>query len=108
VHALQPPELGEAGEHPGQLGVLVHVALAEENAASGVQASGEQDGGGVVKALAQLGWLVGDGGRVQVDDAEDAIAALLAGDVLGDGPDVVAQVLAPGWLYAGEDPHALP
>ena len=34
-----------------------------------------------------------------------ALAALLAGDVLGDRADVVAQMLAPRGLDAGEDAH---
>ena len=43
----------------------------------------------------------------QVDDAVDRrIAPFLACHVLRDGPDVVAQVLAPGGLDAAEDPHA--
>ena len=108
VHALQAPELGDARQQPGQLGVLGHVALAKQDAARRVEARGEQDRGRVVEALAQLGRLVGDGDRVQVDDAEDALAALLARDVLGDRADVVAQVLAPRGLDAGEDAHGAP
>ena len=42
---------------------------------------------------------------MQVDDAVNALATVLAGDVLGDRADVVAQVLAPCRLDAGEDPH---
>ena len=105
VHALEPAEFGDAREQPGQLGVLVHVALAEEDAAGRVQPGREQDRRRVVEALAQLRGVVGDGQRVQVDDAEDPLAAVLAGDVLGDRADVVAQVLAPRGLDAGEDPH---
>ena len=101
----EPPEFGDAREQPGQLGVLAHVALAKEDAARRVEARGEQDRRRVVHALAQLRGVVGDGQRVQVDDAEDALAALLARDVLGDRADVVAQVLAPGGLDAGEDAH---
>ena len=95
---------GDGGEQPGQLGVLAHVGLAEEDAALGVEAGGEQDRGGVVEPLAQLGRVVGDRDRVQVDDAEDRrLAALLPLDVLADRADVVAEVLAAGRLDAGED-----
>ena len=59
VHALQAPEFGDAAEQPAQFGVLLHVALAEKDAALGVEARGEQQGGQVVEALAQLGGLVG-------------------------------------------------
>ena len=71
-----------------------------------VEPGGEQDRGRVVGELAQLGRVVGDGRRVQVDDAVDRLAAILALDVLADCTDVVAEVLASGRLYAAEDPHA--
>src|SRR6202035_663245 len=105
MHPLQAPELGDAGEQPGQLGVLRHVALAKEGAARRVEAGREQDGRRVVEPLAQLGRLVGHGDGVQVHDAEDALDALLAGYVLGDRADVVAEVLAARRLDAGEDAH---
>src|SRR5205807_4570463 len=71
-----------------------------------VQPGGEQDRQRVVHALAQLPRVVGDGRGVQVDDAIDRLAgAVLAGDVLLDRPDVVAQVLSPRGLDAREDPH---
>ena len=71
---------------------------------SGSRPGGEQDRRRVVDARAQLGRVVGDGRRVQVDDAVDRrVAAVLAGDVLRDRADVVAEVLAAGRLDAGED-----
>ena len=85
--------------------MLGYVALAEQDAALGVQAGGDEDRGRVVDALAQAtGSSARD--RVQVDDAVDrGIGAVLALDVLHDRPDVVAEVLAPGRLDAGEDDH---
>ena len=68
---LSSPSDGHRGQQPAELGVLVHVALAEEDAALGIEPGGEQDRRGVVDALAQLGGLVGHGRRVQVDDAVD-------------------------------------
>ena len=70
-----------------------------------VQWVAAQDRGRVVEPLAQLAGVVGDGDGVQVDDAEDALAALLACHVLDDRADVVAEVLAPGGLNAREDAH---
>ena len=96
---------GDRGEQPAELGVLVDVGLAEEDAALGIEARGEEDRRRVIEALAELGGLVGDRDRVQIHEAEDALAALLRLDVLGDRPDVVAQVLAPGGLDAAEDAH---
>ena len=99
VHAVEVAVGGDRGEQPGELGVLAHVGLAEEDAALRVEAGGEQDRGRVVEALAQLDWVVGDRDRVQVDDAEDRrLAPILALDVLADRADVVAEVLAAGRL----------
>ena len=106
VHAAELAERRHARQQPRQLGVLLDVALAEQDAALGVEARADQDRGRVVDALAQLGRVVVDGDRVQVDDAVDRrVAALLAGDVLDDRADVVAEVLAARRLDAGEDPH---
>ena len=70
-HAVEVAVGGDRGEQPGELGVLADVGLAEEDAALGVEPGGEQDRGRVVEALAQLGRVVGDRDRVQVDDAVD-------------------------------------
>ena len=96
---------GDRAEQPGELGVLDHVALAEEDAARRIEAGREQDRRGVVGALAQLHRVELDGDRVQVDDAVDGVAAVLPRDVLRDRADVVAEVLATGRLDAGEDAH---
>jgi hypothetical protein len=79
--------------------VLVHVGLAEEDAALGVEARREQDCRRVVDKLGQLPRVERNGQRVQVDDAVDRLAAVLPRDVLDDRADVVAEVLAPvGWM----------
>ncbi len=107
VHAVEVAEGGDVGEQPSQLGVLGDVGLAKEDRALRVQPGGQQQGGEVVQALAQRRRLVGHRQRVQVDDAEDALAALLPGHVLRDRPDVIAEVLAARRLDAGEDAHWL-
>ena len=106
VHAVELPDRRDARQQPGQLGVLGHVALAEEDAALGVQPGGDQQRRRVARAPAQLLRVVGDRRAVQVDDAVDRrIGLVLALDVVEDRPDVVAEVLAPGGLDAGEDDH---
>ena len=55
VHPLQPSELGQRAQQPRQLRVLGDVALAEQDAAGGVEPGRQQDRGRVVGALAQLG-----------------------------------------------------
>ena len=79
VHAVELADGGHRRQQPGQLGVLVHVALAEEHAALGIQARGQQQRQQVVEPGAQLGGVVGEADRVQVDDAVDRrVAAVLA------------------------------
>ena len=107
VHPVELADRRHRGQQPAQLGVLLHVALAEQDAALGVETRRHQDRCRVVDALAQRRRVVVDGGRVQVDDAVDrGIRAVLAFDVLPDRPDVIAEMLAPSRLDAGEDHHA--
>jgi hypothetical protein len=106
VHAVELAHRGHRREQPAQLGVLLDVALAEEDAAVGVEAGRDQDRGRVVDALAQLGRVVGHRDGVQVHDAVDRrVAALLSRDVLRDGADVVAKVLCARGLNPREDAH---
>ena len=105
MHPAELAERGDGGQQPAQLSVLVHVGLAEEEAALRVEAGGEQHRGGVQQALAKISRVVGDGDRVEVDDAVDRLAPVLPGHVLRYRADVVAQVLATGGLNAREDAH---
>jgi hypothetical protein len=104
VHALQLAVRRDRRQQPAQVRVLVDVALAKEDAAFGIEAGREQQGGGVEHPQAQVDGVVGQRRRVQVHDAVDRrIAAILPRDVLRDRADVVAEVLAAGRLDAAED-----
>ena len=46
-HAVQVAVGGHSAEQPGELGVLVHVGLAEQDATLGVEPGGHEDRGGV-------------------------------------------------------------
>ncbi len=106
VHPVEVAVRGDRRQQPAQLGVLADVALAEEDAARRVEPGGQQHCRGVLDVAAQLLRLVGDGDRVQVDDAVDRrVPPVLAVDVAAHRADVVAEVLAPGRLDAAEDPH---
>ena len=59
VHAVELADGGHRRQQPGQLGVLVHVALAEEHAALRIQARGQQQRQQVVEPGAQLRGVVG-------------------------------------------------
>src|SRR5690606_35471725 len=102
-----PPGLahaGEAGEDPGQLGVLADVGLHEHGGALRVEPRGEELGGGDAAAAAQRGGLGGHRDRVQVHHAVERVVGLLQRDPLADRTQVVAQVEGVrGGLDAGEN-----
>ena len=93
-HALEPADRGEAVEHPGQLGVLFHIGLAEDGAGLRVDAAGDVERGDFARLGAEVGGLdgLGDGDRVEIDDAEDVIELILHLDPLAEGADIVADV----------------
>ena len=105
-HPLEVPLRRHRREQPGELGVLAYIGLAEEDAALGVEARCEQDRRRVIDELGQLARVERNRQRVQVDDAVDRLAAVLQRDPLDDRADVVAEVLTPSRLDAGEGPHA--
>ena len=64
-----------------------------------VEARGQQDRGRVVGALAQLSGVVGDGDRVQVDDAEDPSPCSWAATYWEIAPIWLPRCLRPvGWI----------
>ena len=107
-HPAQLAEARDRAQQPGGLGVRRHVALAEDGRALGVEPGREQHRGQVERALAQVGRVVLDRDRVQVDDAEERLAELLRGRVLAEAAAEVAEVLRARRLDAGEDPHRPP
>ena len=86
--------------------MLADVGLPEQDAALRVQPRCDQHRRGVERIARQRLRVVRDAGRMEIHDAVDRrIAAILALHPAADGPDVVADVLAPGRLDAGEDAH---
>ena len=75
---------------PGQLGVLVHVALDEQRADLGVEADGQEQRGQLEGLAPQLGRVLRDGEGVQVDDAVERVAVLV-GDPVAQRPEQVAE-----------------
>ena len=106
-HAGELAELGVAVEHPGQLGVLRHLALDEEDALFQVDAHGQQQGVGLQHVLAQGGGLLAHGDGVEVRQAVDAFVIFLQADKILQGPQVVAQGEGARGLDQAEDPFFL-
>ena len=84
------------------------MALGEHGRAIGIETGREQHRVQVERALAEVGGVVLDRDRMQVDDAEERVAALLRRRVLPEPADQVAEVLVPGWLDAGKNSHVFP
>jgi hypothetical protein len=103
VHPVEVPVSGYRGQQPAKLGVLMHVGLAKQNATLRVEPRREQNRGRVLDTLAELGRVVVDRDRVQVDDAIERFAPLLPLHILANRADVVTEVLAAGGLDARED-----
>jgi hypothetical protein len=101
-HAPQLAERGRALHDPAQLGVLVHLALGEQRAHLGVEPGGHQDLGDLERLGPQHGRVLGDGERVQVDDAVDGGVVVLRHHPAPDRTQVVAEVDVAGRLDAGE------
>ena len=92
-HALKPRQRGDHAQQHRELGVLRNVALAEDDAALGVDPTGHPVGhhleAGVVDALDVL---VPGGERVQIDHRVDALVVVLQAHPVAQGSEEVADV----------------
>jgi len=102
-HATELAERCRALEDPGQLGVLVHVALDEERGHVGIDADGEQQLGQLERAGPEVGGILRDGERVQVDDAVEGVGSVLVGHPVAQRAEQVAELHVAAWLDARED-----
>ena len=102
-HAAQLAEGGDARQQPGRFRMRRHVALEEDRRALRVEPGCEEHGREIERRLAELRRFVGDGDRVQVDNADEGLALFLGRGVLTKTAAEVAEVLGPCGLDAGED-----
>ncbi len=103
-HAVEPAEAGDAVEDPGELGMGRHLALVEHDRPLRVDAGREEGGGDLADLRLQLGRILPERDRVQIDDAVEALR--LAGLHLHEplhGAEIIAEMQVPGRLHAGED-----
>ena len=107
-----PPQLAHgdrALQQPGQSGVLGDVALDEEGATVGIEPDGQQVQGRIERVGAQVGRLDLRGEGMEVDHAVEGVVAVLEGNPVPEGPEVVPQREVAGRRNAGEDPvHGAP
>ena len=102
-HAIEPAEPGDAIEHPGQFGVLGDLALVEHDVFFRIDAAGDERRGHLADGLRQFGRLLPDRDGVQIDDAINAVVAVLQFDKALDGAEIIAEVQVAGRLHAGKN-----
>lgn len=76
-HAVEPAQGRNTVEHPGELGMAGNVALHEEDRALGIDPAGEQCCCHLARIRAHRFGIVDRGERVLIDDAIDALEAVL-------------------------------
>ena len=99
-HARQLTKLRVAGQHPGKLGVRGHVALYKQNMLLRVDAYGQQQGGQLTCAAAQVCGHLAHGQAVQVGHHVQAVVIGLQEGPVAHRTDVVAQSRRAGGLNA--------
>ena len=99
-HSLQLPEAGQSAEDPGQLDVLGNLGLVVEKGTLRVDTYRQQHPGRLVPSRPQVSRLIGDGHRVEVDNAVDRLVVLLEGDPVPQGPHEAPHVEVAGGLNA--------
>src|SRR4029077_1679288 len=88
-HAVEPAEPRHTIENPGELGVFGDLALVEYDILFGIDAAGEKRRGDLADGARQFARILPYGDGVQVDDAIDAIKAILQLDEALDGPEII-------------------
>ena len=108
-HAVEPADAGNAIEHPSKLGVLGDLTLVEDNVLLGVDATGKECSGYLAGRPRQFARILPHRDGVQIDDAVDAVIAILQCDKLGDRAEIVAEMQVAGRLHSGKytllEPH---
>ena len=70
---------------------------------AGIEPAGDQDLGQFERLGSDLAGRLGDGQGVEIDDAVEAVGAVLVLDPVPDRPEEVAEVEVTGGLDPGED-----
>ena len=101
VALLEPAEIGDRQQQPGQFRHFRHIRLPEQGRLPGVQAQREQVQCRVAGQGPQLGRVADRCQGVQVGDEIERLLVVLQSDVLANGTKVVAPVKTPRRLDPG-------
>ena len=82
--------------------MLGDLALVEDDVLLRIDAAGDERRGHLADVARQLGRVLPDRDRVQVDDAIDAVVAVLQLHEFLDGAEIIAEMQVSGRLHAGK------
>ena len=102
-HAAHPAHAGDAVEDPGELRVLGHHRLVEDDLLVAVDAGREEGRGDLARLRGELGGILPYGDRVLVDHAVEAFVVVLQAREVADGAEIVAEMEVTRGLHAGKD-----
>jgi hypothetical protein len=97
------PEPRHAIEHPGELGVLGHLALVEDDRALRVEAAGKIRGGDLANVAGQFLRILECRDGMHIHHAIDALMRFLHGNPVHHGAKVITEVKRVRRLHAGKD-----
>ncbi len=102
-HALQPANRSDAGQHPRELGMSGNAGLHDDGGMFWIDPDGDENSGELLDLLSQLGGILVQRDRVQIDDAENAVIVILDCHPILECPQVVSDVWISGGLDSGKD-----
>ena len=101
-HAVQPANARYAIEHPRKLGMFGHLALVEDDVFLRIDATGDEGRCHFADIGDKLLGVMRLRDRVHIDDAIDALMALLQLDEFDDGAEIIPEMEIAGRLNAGK------
>ena len=103
-HAAHPAHAGDAVEDPGELRVLGHHRLVEDDLLGAVDAGRQEGRGDLARLRGKLGGLLPDRDRVLVDHAVEALVVVLQAREVADRAEIIAEMEIAGGLHPRKDP----
>ena len=103
-HPVEPAKACDAIEHPGELRMLRHAGLVEQDRTLGGDARGNQACRDLAGALAKLLRVLRHGDGMQVDDAVDGFKIILQRHPVPDRTKIVAEMQIACRLDTRKDP----
>ena len=102
-HPIEPAHARHAIQHPSQFGMVRHLGLVKDNMVFRVDPGGNKSGRHFTRIGGQFLRVLKHGNGVQIDHAIKTFMAVLQGDKIANGAQIIAEMQIAGRLYAGQD-----